>query len=96
MDLGNTIKDIRKSRSLSQGAFAIECGITQTYLSQIESNQKEPTLSVLKKIAERLGIPLPLLFFQSMTEEDIQPSKREIFGIIGPAVKNLIDDMFQI
>ena len=96
MDLGKTIKDLRKQKGLTQGQFAIECDITQTYLSQIENNQRDPNLSVLKTISEKLEIPLPILFFQSMTEEDIKSDKREIFRMIGPDIKNIIDEVFSI
>ena len=96
MNLGNTIKDIRKHKGYTQGEFALECGITQTYLSQIENNQKEPNLSVLKTIAEKLAIPLPILFFLSITEEDVQPEKREMFSVIDPAVKKIINEIFTV
>jgi len=96
MDLGKTIKDLRKQKGLTQGQFAIKCDITQTYLSQIENNQRDPNLSVLKTISEKLEIPLPILFFQSMTEEDIKSDKREIFRMIGPDIKNIIDEVFSI
>ena len=92
MNLGTTIKNIRKDRGFSQSDFARICGITQTYLSQIENNQKEPNLSVLKTISEKLIVPLPILFFKSITEEDVRPDKREIFKTISPAVKKIIDE----
>ena len=66
MDLGKTIKKIRKQKRQTQGEFALSCGITQTYLSQIESNLKEPNLSTLKSISESLNVPLPILFFLSL------------------------------
>src|SRR5580658_4758855 len=96
MNLGNTIKNIRKHKGFSQGEFAIICGITQTYLSQIENNLKDPNLSVLKTIAEKLSVPLPILFFLSLNEADVQPEKRELFKDIDPLVKRVIDELFQI
>lgn len=84
MDLGNTIKKIRKNKGFTQDQFATICGISQTYLSQIENNQKEPNLSILKTIAEKLSLPLPILFFQSLTEDDVHPEKKEFFNAIGP------------
>ena len=36
MDLGITIKNIRKQKKQTQSEFATSCGITQTYLSQID------------------------------------------------------------
>ncbi|HLP39010.1 helix-turn-helix transcriptional regulator [Lacibacter sp.] len=96
MDLGNVIKNIRKQKGLTQKEFASSCGITQTYLSQIESNSKEPNLSTLRIISENLKMPLPILFFLSMTEDDVQPSKRKAFEIISPSVKSLVNEFFSV
>lgn len=96
MDLGNVIKKIRKQKVLTQNEFASLCGITQTYLSQIEGNLKEPNLSTLKTISEKLNIPLPILFFLSMNEDDVQPSKRKAFEIVSPSVKSLVNEFFAV
>jgi transcriptional regulator with XRE-family HTH domain len=96
MDLGTTIKNIRKQKGQTQGEFAALCGITQTYLSQIESNRKEPNLSTLKLISEQLNVPLPILFFLSMTDDDVPSSKRKAFGIIGPSVKSFVNEFFSV
>jgi transcriptional regulator with XRE-family HTH domain len=96
MDLGTVIKNIRNKRQQTQGNLAVSCGITQTYLSQIESNKKEPNLSTLKKISDQLNVPLPLMFFLSLNEQDIEPGKREAFELINSPLKNLISDIFGI
>lgn len=67
MDLGQTIKSIRKQKGLKQNQFAALCDITQAYLSQIENNLKEPNLSTLKVISNNLETPLPILFFFHLT-----------------------------
>ena len=96
MDLGNIIKNIRKQKGQTQSEFASLCGITQTYLSQIEGNLKEPNLSTLKAISEKLDMPLPILFFLSLTEDDVQPNKRKAFKIVGPSVKSLVNEFFAV
>ena len=96
MNLGATIKNLRKQRGQTQDEFASLCGITQTYLSQIESNQKEPNLSTLRAISEQMNVPLPIMFFLSMTEDDIPASKREAFGIVNPSVKSLVNEFFSV
>lgn len=96
MNLGTVIKNIRKQRGQTQQEFASSCGITQTYLSQIENNNKEPNLSTLKEISNNLGLPLPILFFLSLNEEDISPEKREVFEKLNPQVKTLINDFFNV
>jgi transcriptional regulator with XRE-family HTH domain len=96
MDLGNIIKNIRKQKGFTQNELASLCGITQTYLSQIEGNLKEPNLSTLREISEKLKIPLPILFFLSMTMDDVQPSKRKAFEIVSPSVKSLVNEFFTV
>lgn len=96
MDLGITIKNIRKQKKQTQTEFALACGITQTYLSQIESNQREPNLSTLKLISTELNVPLPILFFLALDKEDVQQNKREAFEIIGPSVKSLVNEFFAV
>lgn len=94
MDIGKAIKQARQQRGLKQNAFAEMCQITPSYLSQIEKNQKDINLSKLKAIAEALEMPLQILFFLSMTDEDIQPNKREAYKIIEPSIKALINQFF--
>jgi transcriptional regulator with XRE-family HTH domain len=96
MNLGTVIRNIRKKKGQTQNEFAVICGITQTYLSQIECNSKEPNLSTLKSISEKLGLPLPVLFFLSITEEDVQANKIEAFKILTSSVRSLVDEFFPI
>lgn len=95
MNLGQTIKNIRKQKGQTQSEFANVCAITQTYLSQIENNLKEPTMGTLKLISSKLDIPLPILFFLSLNEEDVDPEKRIAFQIISPSIKSLINEFFK-
>lgn len=94
MDLGQTIKSIRKQKGLKQNQFAELCDITQAYLSQIENNLKEPNLSTLKVISDKLETPLPILFFLSLDNKDVKPEKVEAFKMIAPSVKSLVNQFF--
>jgi len=94
MDLGTTIKSVRKQKGLKQNQFAELCEITQSYLSQIENNLKDPNLSTLKIISIQLNTPLPILFFLSLDNSDIEPSKEKAFEMIAPSIKSLINEFF--
>lgn len=96
MNLGMKIKQMRKQKGLTQSSFASLCDITQTYLSQIENNQKEPNMSTLKRISDVLDVPLPILFFLSMDEEDVTPEKREAFKLVNPSVNSLVNEFFSV
>ena len=94
MNIGNAIKDLRKQKGLKQIDFADKCGLSQSYLSSIEKGRKEPTLSILKQIANALSIPMPVLVFFSLDQEDIAESKRDAFKMLEPSIKGLITDVF--
>ena len=96
MDLGTTIKKIRKQKNITQEVFAKDCDITQTYLSQIENNQKEPNLSKLKTISEKLDVPLPIIFYLSLNDEDVPEEKRKAFEMVNPSVKSLVHEFFAV
>ena len=94
MKLGTTIKELRVMSGLKQFELAEKCNISPTYLSQIESNIKEPNMSTLKEISNCLNVPLPILFYLSIDDNDISSNKREAFKIIDQPVKSLIKEFF--
>ena len=94
MKLGTTIKELRIKSGLKQFELAKLCDITPTYLSQIESNLKDPNMSTLKDICVNIKTPLPILFYLSLEDTDIDDEKREAFKIIDLPVKSLIKEFF--
>lgn len=96
MDLGLTIKKLRQQNGFNQSQFAEACGITQTYLSQIENNLKEPNISTLRNISNQLSVPLPVLFFLTLDDNDIQEDKRNAFNLLAPSIKSMISEFFSV
>lgn len=96
MKLGLVIKNIRKERTpqLNQTDFAKLIGITQTYLSQIESELKTPSMKVLETISNQFEIPIPIIFWLSITDEDISMDKRAYFSFIKPNVDSIINEFY--
>lgn len=60
--IGNRIRDIRQQREMSTTVLAEKIGVTPAYISQIERNLAEPSLSVLRKLARELNVELIFLF----------------------------------
>lgn len=57
--LSNTLKQLRKSKGLTQEKLAEVSDIDYKYLQKLESsNPSSPTLSVLEKLSRGLGITL--------------------------------------
>ena len=49
------MKRLRKERGWSQEALAAEAGLDRTYISGIERKVKNPTITVVERIAMALG-----------------------------------------
>lgn len=96
MNIGTAIQKLRKTKApqLTQGEFASKIGISQTYLSQIESNKKKPSIEILESIASYFEIPLPIIFWFSIDESDVKESKREYFRFLKPDIDQMINIIF--
>ena len=96
MHIGISIRNIRKKRTpkLTQQEFCKLAGITQTYLSQIETGVKTPTIGVLESISKNLGVPLPILFWFGLQEEDIIDGKKKNYRFLKPTIDAMINEFF--
>lgn len=68
MAVGKNIKLFRINANLKQKELAEKVGIRVSYLSSIENEKKEPSLSLLKKISEKLNVPMGMFFWENMEE----------------------------
>jgi transcriptional regulator with XRE-family HTH domain len=56
------IKTLRQEKGLSQKALAEQVGVTDAYITMLESGKrKNPSLEILKKLAKALGVPVTAL-----------------------------------
>lgn len=54
--LGKNLRRLREAKGWSQEAFAEEAGIHRTYVSDIERAARNPTITVVEKLAVPLGV----------------------------------------
>ena len=59
MNIGNQIRRLRKQKGITQKDLADSIGVTQPYLSQIESG-KGTTTETMQKICKRIGAEIRL------------------------------------
>lgn len=59
--LAVNMKRLRKERGWSQEVLADECGLDRTYISGIERVVRNPTITVIERIALALNCPLGCL-----------------------------------
>ena len=76
MDFGNKVQMLRKNHNLSQEKLATILKINRNYLSRIETGKSEPSLSVLRDMAEYFKVDITTLMDiqinGSSSEEKIQ------------------------
>jgi transcriptional regulator with XRE-family HTH domain len=59
--LGMKVQVLRKKRAMTQEALAKQAGISRGYLARVETGRHEPTLTMLRKLAKALGVPVTAL-----------------------------------
>lgn len=53
--LGANLKRLRQAKGLSQEELAFEADMHRTYVSGIERGRRNPTVTVLERLAQALG-----------------------------------------
>jgi transcriptional regulator with XRE-family HTH domain len=66
----SNMKKYRKKRQFSQMKLAELLNTTTSYIGEIEINRKKPSLDMVEKIAEVLGIEPFRLFLENKSEEN--------------------------
>jgi len=64
MDIGSTIRAIRKRRNITIAQICDETGLSQGFMSQVETNKTSPSISTLENIAQALKVPLAYLLLK--------------------------------
>lgn len=76
--LNEALRLIRAYHDVSQTQLCSQLGISNSYLSEIESGKKQPTLELLNKYSERFSVPVSsLLFFsENLTNSQVTDKLR--------------------
>ena len=64
------VRTYRRSRGLSQEAFAEKCHLHRTYISALEREKRNISLKNVQAIADALGVEPYLLFVNPDTKSD--------------------------
>lgn len=94
MNIGLVIRKIRKRQSLTQKELAESCYINQGFLCSIENGKREASVKTLKIISKKLRTPIALMFWHTLTQDDVPESKKEIYKQLIEPTTNLIEQMF--
>lgn len=56
LQVGRRLRVIRKERGISQELLAEEIGLHRTYVGALERGERNPSLKVIARLAESLGV----------------------------------------
>ncbi|SRR5579883_2249674 len=64
MNLGESIRQIRQAKGLSQGEMQKRTGILRSYLSRVENGHTVPSFATLQRLASAMDVTLADFFPQ--------------------------------
>lgn len=53
---GQVLRSTREAKGMTQDQLSYEAGVDRTYISHLENDHKSPTLTILFKISDALGV----------------------------------------
>lgn len=60
--MSNKIASIRKAKKITQSELAKKLNINRSYLSEVENGKASPSLRMLERIANELGVTIKDFF----------------------------------
>ena len=78
MEIGNRIRELRKTQGLTQEELADRAELTKGYISQLERDMTSPSIATLEDILQCLGTSLGE-FFREESEEQIVFTQEDYF-----------------
>lgn len=74
--LGIKIREIRRSKNLTQHDLAIKAGFSIQHIGDIERGDANPTLSCLSTLADALDVPMADFFKDSLCQRDVNELRK--------------------
>lgn len=87
--LGKVLKLLKIARGYSSKELAEKMGVSSTYISEIESDAKKPTLEMLAKYADALNVKSStILYF----DEELSGKKYKYTKILYEILKKIVEE----
>jgi XRE family transcriptional regulator, regulator of sulfur utilization len=93
MNLGTTLRDLRKKKGMTQVAVAKKLKMTQAHVSKIESGESKPNTETLEKLSTLYGLTPQIVLYMSMKEGDVPKKNRKLFQQLKPIMDDMIEQL---
>lgn len=90
---GQALKLLRRYQGLNQSALAKTLGVSRSYISELESGNRTPSLDLLNRYADVFNIPTSSLVFfaEALQDEENRSSRLEMAkGVIAKKIIALL------
>lgn len=92
MNVGQAIKLCRVRRGISQLELSRRAGLSVSYLSMLENNKRDPTLSTVTGIAQALQVPIGIIFFLGAESNDLTGIDKSLQGDLARTALELLSE----
>lgn len=90
MNYGQALKSIREEKKMTQKTAALKAKVSQTYLSQVESNTKQsPSKSIIAKLCKVYKIPPVIIHINAIEESDVPKANRHLYSKLKPVLDSM-------
>ena len=92
MNIGKAIRLCRTQRGLTQAELSRHANISTAYLSLLEQNKRDATVSVLESIAHGLEVPLNIVIFLAADKTELVGLNADIREKLSQATLELLKE----
>jgi XRE family aerobic/anaerobic benzoate catabolism transcriptional regulator len=97
--LAARIRDARAQRGMTRHALATDSGVSLRFLAQLEAGEGNPSVLVLRRVADAMGFPLELLLTDQSARSPDQSLLTQFVARLSPAelrtARELLADRFR-
>lgn len=96
MDIGDRLRNIRKSKGFSIYKLSMETGISQNHISELELGKRKPSVETLKRLILPLGISMSELFNEDSSVSILSKNERELVSNYRTLPDNKADSLLTL
>lgn len=82
MSFGKRLKELRRSKKISQTDLANQIGVRQSMITQYENSSSMPSIEMMIEIAKYLDVSIDYLVGSSKSKDNFDPDNTDIMRIV--------------
>jgi transcriptional regulator with XRE-family HTH domain len=96
MKFGSAIRTARSRAGLSQRELARRAGVDGSLISRLEVDARVPSIALLERLADVLGVPAALLLLRASEQEDLAGVLPADAAALADRLESLLGEVAQV